>query len=710
MYKIKNSVRHLVKTKGIESDNKIVMLGTEYDCDHNTTRTEDRWDAFLYDLESRIYLSYRHNFQSVQGFTTDTGWGCMYRTGQMMLAQAFQFFLLGRNWRFTKTHEKELLIYFGIVRWFCDDRLAPYSIHKMMNEGFSLGIKPGEWHSPTSVSNVLSRLVEKSHNDFFKLYVSRDSTVSLSKIESIARSDKQFDHRKILFSTLYDEETNNDLSLIESSKEKVDLEEGITISWDKEIFDTKIVRRQKKNKTFYYILNYLESRTSEIDFEKNQKVLLREKTSKDEVSFLTKSLSTIPIEKDIELPILSKNSIGVTLESDKKKRINKSIKSNHLLHQRSKFSKSPNIDEVSRQVTKEQEMNNVSLVKEKSINKKTKPKKIKNKKSKKTPFESNTNVQETNNKIADNWDCLDDFEIIQNNNDSIKNNKKIKIKKKKKKKIKRVPKKKKKKNFEKNFALVEGWDIVDDFSIETNKHQKSISDKIKKRKKQNKTISHVSGIDKLNKLNDRIQVENQSIKKNNLKKKKKGKKKEGDKKKNIIQKGENNNRNINKTEKKKKNEVNNKVVFKLKKTNSENDKKKYYWIPIIIFIPARLGVEKINPQYIEPLKEVFTFPQTLGIVGGKPNTSLYYIATQDNSLYYLDPHKTQTTIETLNQEVFNTQSYHQNSIYRMKITGMDPSMLFGFLLKNQNDYFDFVQRYKIFENKWKSKCPFFIKM
>ncbi|KAJ3434565.1 cysteine protease atg4 [Anaeramoeba flamelloides] len=559
MYKIKNSVRHLVKTKGIESDNKIVMLGTEYDCDHNTTRTEDRWDAFLYDLESRIYLSYRHNFQSVQGFTTDTGWGCMYRTGQMMLAQAFQFFLLGRNWRFTKTHEKELLIYFGIVRWFCDDRLAPYSIHKMMNEGFSLGIKPGEWHSPTSVSNVLSRLVEKSHNDFFKLYVSRDSTVSLSKIESIARSDKQFDHRKILFSTLYDEETNNDLSLIESSKEKVDLEEGITISWDKEIFDTKIVRRQKKNKTFYYILNYLESRTSEIDFEKNQKVLLRrktrylpqnikivtqnyktktlisknnqlkkkkkkkrgEKTSKDEVSFLTKSLSTIPIEKDIELPILSKNSIGVTLESNKKKRINKSIKSNHLLHQRSKFSKSPNIDEVSRQVTKEQEMNNVSLVKEKSINKKTKPKKIKNKKSKKKPFESNTNVQETNNEIKDNWDCLDDFEIIQNNNDSIKNNKKIKIKKKKKKKIKRVPKKKKKKNFEKNFALVEGWDIVDDFSIETNKHQKSISDKIKKRKKQNKTISHVSGIDKLNKLNDRMQVENKSIKKNNLRKKRK---------------------------------------------------------------------------------------------------------------------------------------------------------------------------------------------
>lgn len=79
-------------------------------------------DSFLDDMESRIWLTYRSNFPIIpksedpnalssltlsvrlrsqlmdpQGFTSDTGWGCMIRSGQSLLANALSLLWLGRG-------------------------------------------------------------------------------------------------------------------------------------------------------------------------------------------------------------------------------------------------------------------------------------------------------------------------------------------------------------------------------------------------------------------------------------------------------------------------------------------------------------------------------------------------------------------------------------------------------------------------------------
>ncbi|KAI7822960.1 hypothetical protein BC939DRAFT_397495, partial [Gamsiella multidivaricata] len=118
------------------------------------------------------------------------------------------------------------------------------------------------------------------------------------------------------------------------------------------------------------------------------------------------------------------------------------------------------------------------------------------------------------------------------------------------------------------------------------------------------------------------------------------------------------------------------------------------WKPVLLLMPARFGLDKLTERYIGNLRKLFTLPQFLGIAGGRPGRSLYFVGSQGNELFYLDPHTVKA--RALHDELLNypAASYHCNVVRSMDILEMDPSMMLGFLIESAKDLANLSSRLK----------------
>ncbi|KAG6905650.1 hypothetical protein DXG01_001444 [Tephrocybe rancida] len=66
--------------------------------------------------------------------------------------------------------------------------------------------------------------------------------------------------------------------------------------------------------------------------------------------------------------------------------------------------------------------------------------------------------------------------------------------------------------------------------------------------------------------------------------------------------------------------------------------------PVLLLIGVRLGLDGVNPIYYETIKMLYTFPQSVGIAGGRPSSSYYFVGSQADNLFYLDPHHARPAI------------------------------------------------------------------
>ncbi|XVF14651.1 hypothetical protein REPUB_Repub09cG0080000 [Reevesia pubescens] len=117
------------------------------------------------------------------------------------------------------------------------------------------------------------------------------------------------------------------------------------------------------------------------------------------------------------------------------------------------------------------------------------------------------------------------------------------------------------------------------------------------------------------------------------------------------------------------------------------------WTPILLLVPLVLGLEKVNPRYIPSLQATFTFPQCLGILGGKPGASTYIVGVQEENVFYLDPHEVQPVVNLSKDNLeADTSSYHCDIIRHIPLDSIDPSLAIGFLCRDKDDFDDFCSR------------------
>ncbi|KAM9385307.1 cysteine protease ATG4C [Pholidichthys leucotaenia] len=193
-------------------------------------------EAFRKDFASRVWLTYREEFPPLPDstLTSDCGWGCMLRAGQMMLAQGLILHFLGRDWTWpealtlqpldtetwTTTAAKRLvasleaslqgatgpsdcgspprppahapgsaeeadahlkeMYHRTLVSWFGDSPSAQLGLHRLVCLGRTVGKQAGDWYGPAAVAHILRKAVEEAMDPGLAgitAYVSQDCTV-----------------------------------------------------------------------------------------------------------------------------------------------------------------------------------------------------------------------------------------------------------------------------------------------------------------------------------------------------------------------------------------------------------------------------------------------------------------------------------------------------------------------------------------------------
>lgn len=118
------------------------------------------------------------------------------------------------------------------------------------------------------------------------------------------------------------------------------------------------------------------------------------------------------------------------------------------------------------------------------------------------------------------------------------------------------------------------------------------------------------------------------------------------------------------------------------------------FVPLLIIIPLRLGLNELNPIYVNRLKRCLEIKSSIGITGGRPNQALYFLGYVNDEILYLDPHSTQRSGSVGNKETTDEieldETYHQRFCGRMNFNSMDPSIAVSFLCKTRQEFDELV--------------------
>lgn len=114
------------------------------------------------------------------------------------------------------------------------------------------------------------------------------------------------------------------------------------------------------------------------------------------------------------------------------------------------------------------------------------------------------------------------------------------------------------------------------------------------------------------------------------------------------------------------------------------------WEPLLLLVPLRLGLDKFSPAYALTVLGLMRLPQCVGVIGGRPRSSYYFLGTQADRILFLDPHEVQPALNLAQPHL--PSCHFTRGVRTMRLCDIDPSLAFGFLLTSRACLDDFCDR------------------
>jgi len=129
----------------------------------------------------------------------------------------------------------------------------------------------------------------------------------------------------------------------------------------------------------------------------------------------------------------------------------------------------------------------------------------------------------------------------------------------------------------------------------------------------------------------------------------------------------------------------------------------------LLLIPLRLGLNSFNEAYTPALAHVFSFRQSVGVLGGRPRSARWFYGAASNGKkwYGLDPHTVQNSprrrkdkrgLVSVSMDEGYVRSVHCASPATILLHRSDPSLALGFYCRDRPDFEHLCQSLKQWQN------------
>jgi len=116
---------------------------------------------------------------------------------------------------------------------------------------------------------------------------------------------------------------------------------------------------------------------------------------------------------------------------------------------------------------------------------------------------------------------------------------------------------------------------------------------------------------------------------------------------------------------------------------------------LVIYLLAKIGLDKPNPEYMPFMKELLSYPESIGMIGGRPGLAYYIVGYSKDRLIYLDPHFVQESVKNKRELEKNLESYSYDKIKSIGYGDIDTSVAFGFFIQDETSFQEFVARFQL---------------